>query len=425
MRLTREHLDAIRTVCRATGGRSLVYQATSGTLEGSARLTPELHAALDRLIRAGVLDDSLEVDGRFKVWVEVPPTSGQRVRIELPVAAWVAGSHVVYRNLDDLIRTGLFLTQAPAACYLVDEDLLLPPDKPSGPVAGYLQAVDLAQLLAEQADHHDQIGGKPRLIFLHKASLTLPIDYHVGDLGEPLEGLDQLRELLASGEHKEQKRSILKAVLYERLASEPTQSERFRRLLRHLPELVREFRERYQLFICEFDFEEVREELEEKRRDYLGRLNAAFHDMGAKLLSVPVAFYLAFTKMKPLPAAGDAFEALLLNVVVTLAVLLVSLYIWMLLNSHRHTLLATAEEYGALLARWYDKLQFPEQQAEVDKTRSALDRRKGRLLTYFRVTRWSIIATVLITLALFLMRVFRWEDPVWNALLGLKTWLLP
>jgi hypothetical protein len=239
-----------------------------------------------------------------------------------------------------------------------------------------------------------------------------------------LQAVDQLAELLGSGEHKEQKRSILKAVLYDRLAIEPDPAQRFRRLLRHLPEFVREFRERYQLFVCEFDFEEVRKELEEKRRDYLVRLNETFHDMGAKLLSVPVAFYLAFTKMKPLPA-GDAFEAVLLNSVVTLAVLLVSLYIWMLLNSHRHTLLATAEEYTALLARWYEKLTFPEQRAEVDDTRRTLDRRKDRLLTYFGVTRWSILVTVLITIGLFLMRLFRWEDDVWNALLGLKALLLP
>jgi hypothetical protein len=424
MGLTLEQLDAVRTACRALGGRGLAYDSASGMLEGCAPLTAELYAALDLLIHAGVLEDSLELGGELSLWSEVPPTSHGLVRVELPVAAWAEGSHVVYRNLGALIARGSFLTQTPNACYLVDEDILLPQEVPSGPAASYLQTVELAQLLAEQADHQDRIGGKPRLIFLHKAALTLPIVYKAGDLSEPLDGVDQLAELLGSGEHKEQKRSILKAVLHDRLINEPDETQRFRRLLRHLPQFVREFRERYQLFVCEFDFEEVRKELEEKRRDYLVRLNATFHDMGAKLLSVPVAFYLAFTKMKPLPAKGDPFEAVLLNAVVTLAVLLVSLYIWMLLNSHRHTLLATAEEYNALLTRWYEKLPFPEQRAEVDDTRRTLDRRKGRLLTYFGITRWSIVLTVLITVGLFLMRLFRWEDEVWNALLGLKT-LLP
>jgi hypothetical protein len=424
MGLTREQLDAVRTACRALGGRRLRYDAPSGMLGGNAPLTAELYEALDLLVRAGALEDSLELAGKLTRWADVPPTSTRQIRVELPVAVWADGAHVVYRNLDALIGRGAFLTQAPTACYLVDEDLLLPQDTPSGPAAGYLQAVELAQILAEQADHQDRSGGKPRLIFLHTASLTLPIDYDAGDLSAPLEGVDQLAELLGSGEHKEQKRSILKAVLHDRLAMEPDPAQRFRRLLRHLPEFVREFRERYQLFVCEFDFEEVRKELEEKRRDYLVRLNATFHDMGAKLLSVPVAFYLAFTKMKPLPATGDVFEAVLLNSVVTLAVLLVSLYILMLLNSHRHTLLATAEEYDALLARWFEKLTFPEQRAEVDDTRRTLDRRKARLLTYFGVTRWSILATVLIMIGLFLMRMFRWEDGVWNALLGLKALLV-
>ncbi|UHD14600.1 hypothetical protein [Thiocapsa bogorovii] len=133
--------------------------------------------------------------------------------------------------------------------------------------------------------------------------------------------------MLDSDEHKEQKRSILKATLYDLLASETDPDRRFRRLLRNLPDLAREFRERYQLFVCEFDFEEVREELEEKRRDYLVRLNAAFHDMGAKLLSVPVAFYIAVSKMAPLTSTASTFETLVLNTVVALAVVIVSLYI--------------------------------------------------------------------------------------------------
>jgi hypothetical protein len=148
MDLTREQLDAVRTACRALGGRGLRYDAPSGMLEGTAALTAELYAALDLLIRAGALEESLELAGKLTPWADVPPTSTQQIRVELPVAVWADGSHVVYRNLDALIGRGAFLTQAPAACYLVDEDLLLPQDSPSGPAAGYLQAVELAQLLA-------------------------------------------------------------------------------------------------------------------------------------------------------------------------------------------------------------------------------------------------------------------------------------
>lgn len=372
-----------------------------------------------------MLDDAVELDGELKEWSEVSQAVSGQIRVELPVSRWAIGSHVVYRNLEALIGRCLFLTHAPTACYLVDEDVLLPQDEATGQVAGYLRAVDLADLLSQQADHMECSGGKPQLIFLHKASLKLPLDYEVRDLANPAQGLEQLTELLGSSEHKEQKKSIFKAVLYDRLANESEPEQRFRRLLRNLPGFLTEFRERYQLFVCEFDFEEVRKELEEKRRDYLVRLNATFHDLGAKLLSVPVAFYLGVTKMIPLPTNGGVFEALLLNAVVTLAVLIVGLYIWMLLNSHCHTLLATAQEYSALLGRWHEKLSFQEQRAEVDEVRESLDQSKKRLLTYFSVIRWSVIITVAITIALFLMRIFRWENSVWNALYALKTALLP
>lgn len=335
------------------------------------------------------------------------------------------GDHVIYRNLDALIGRGQFLLQAPTACYLIDEDSLLPEDPGSDRAQRYLRAVKLAELLQGQADYLDQQGGTPRLVFLHKVSLTLPITYDADDLQQPIQGLDVLESLLESDEHQEQKRSILKAALFDLVATEADPDQRFRRLLHNLPDFARLFRERYQLFVCEFDFDEVREELEEKRRDYLVRLNACFHEMGAKLLSVPVAFYIAVTKMAPFPASGSPFETLILNTVVLLAVVIVGLYIGMLLNSHRHTLDATGDEYRALLERWQARLRFAEQRQEVERTRATLDKRRQRVISYFRITSWTVFATVLVTLGLYLMRLFRWEPAIWDWLSSVKSLLMP
>lgn len=377
------------------------------------------------LIRDQVLADAVKIDGKYREWQSIQQNPVIRVGLELPVTDWAIGEHVVYRSLDALIGRGNFLIQAPTACYLINEDSLLPEEPGSDRVQNYLRVVRLADILCKQADHVDQTGGTPRLVFLHKASLTVPISYGADDLDQPFQVSEALESLLGSDEHKEQKRSILKATLYDRLANEADPDQRFRRLLRNLNDLAREFRERYQLFVCEFDFEEVREELEEKRRDYLTRLNATFHDVGGKLLSVPVAFYIAVTKMAPLPGIGSPFETLVLNTVVALAVLIVGLYIWMLLNSYRHTLDTTGEEYRALLGRWQSHLKFAEQKEEVEQTRQTLDKRRHRLLTYFRITSWTVIVTVVMTLGLYLMRLFRWEAAIWDGLKAVKTLLLP
>ncbi len=421
MELTERHLEALRLV---RGALTDPANGWDSTLEGTITLSPETHEALDLLIGDKVLDELVQVGRAQRDWSTFSRDNADVIRIRLPVADWGVGDCVVYRNLRALIGRGRFLTVLPRAFYLIDEGIIVPPDEGTATVRCYLRAVALTELLTQQADHIDHASGTPRLVFLHKVSIAVPVVYDEGNLSVPIEGLEDLQTLLASPEHREQKRSILKAALYDLLATEK-EGDRFRRLLRHIKELSQEFRERYQLFVSEFDFNEVREELEERRRDYLTRLNGAFNDVGAKLLSVPVAFYIAVTKMEPLPVSGSPFEALVLNSVVSLAVLIVCIYILMLLNSHRHTLMATGQEYANLFDRWLGKLRFAEQKAQVQQTLDDLDRRRRRLLWYFRVTVFSVVGTLIITLALYLLRLFRWEDETWIALQAVQTLFLP
>jgi hypothetical protein len=323
-----------------------------------------------------------------------------------------------------LIGRGRFLTAAPSAVYLIDENLIVPPDEGSLAVQNYRLAVALAALLERQADHTDQSGGATRFVFLHKASLAVPILYDERDLAQPIEGLETLQGLLASDEHREQKRSIFKAALYERLAN-TSEPERFRHLLRSLPPFAKDFCERYQLFVSEYDFEKVREELEEKRRDYLTKLNATFNDLGGKLLSIPVALYVALTTMRPLPASGSPFEPFMHNSVVLLAVFVVGIYILLLTKSQRHTLTAVTDEYSGLFARWGNRLRFADQLQEIDQTKQALDDRQRRLVWYFRTTSASLYGTMLVTLVLYLVRLLRWEDEIVVGLRAAKDLLTP
>ena len=394
MNLTTQHLEALRLVCRSLKSLQKGWDAT---IEGQLTLSPELYRALDQLISDSVIDREIRVGREYPDWSRFTLKSKDTIDLELQVTEWGQGENVVYRNLKALIGRGLFLRSAPKSFYLIEEDLIIPPDQPTKQVQNYFDAVAVADLLAQQADHSDRTGGTPRLIFLHKVSLSIPIRYAVDDISEHINGLQELKTLLSSEEHKEQKRSIFKGALYNRLNKEK-EADRFAHLLDHFQEFAKEFRENYQLFVCEFDFDEVREELEEKKRDYMSRLNATFNDMGAKLLSIPLAFYIAVTKMEPYSATTNTFETVVLNTVVELAVVTVSVYILLLLNSHRHTLKATVEEYDSLFSRWLSKLKFSEQREQVHQTVSALEQRKRRVLWYFRITNISVLGTLAITL---------------------------
>ena len=421
MDLNLQHLEALRLVCQALEKRQKGWDAA---LEGHLNLSPDLYHVLDLLIKDEIIEREIKVGHEYPDWNHFSPESEDTIELTLPVTEWGQGENVVYRNLDALISRGLFLQSTPKTLYLIEENLILPPDKPTDRVQIYLDAVAVAKLLTQQADHTDQTGGIPRLIFLHKVSLTIPIHYAIDDLSAPIDGLQELQLLIRSEEHKEQKRSLFKAALYARL-SNTKESDRFAYLLEHFQDFSQEFRENYQLFVCEFDFDEVREELEEKKRDYLARLNAAFNDMGAKLLSIPLAFYVAVTKVGPISSGNTPFETVLINTLVTMAVVTVGVYILMLLQSHRHTLEATVDEYNNLFTRWLSKLKYTEQQQHVTQTRSMLDRRKRRVLLYFRITKISVFGILAITLALFAVRLFRWEVSIWDAMQAFKSLIIP
>ncbi|UHD14599.1 hypothetical protein [Thiocapsa bogorovii] len=155
-------------------------------------LGSELYGQLDLLIQDRVLDDTVKIDGKYAEWSSTAPTPESQASLELPITDWAIGKYVVYRSLGALIGRGQFLTQAPTACYLVDEDTLIPDEPGSERIQHYRQVVKLADLLDKQADHVDRAGGTPRLVFLHKASLTIPLVYSADDLDTPVQGLEAL-----------------------------------------------------------------------------------------------------------------------------------------------------------------------------------------------------------------------------------------
>ncbi|AGA89333.1 hypothetical protein Thimo_0475 [Thioflavicoccus mobilis 8321] len=56
--------------------------------------------------------------------------------------------------------------------------------------------------------------------------------------------------------------------------------------------------------------------------------------------------------------------------------------------------------------------------------RETLHHLRHLLLAYFRITFWTVVGTVVVTLGLYLMRLFRRETTNWDWLRATKTTLL-
>lgn len=280
-----------------------------------------------------------------------------------------------------------------AAGYLHPDDADAPPE-----VARYLDTLRLVGQLERVADYVDWQGDEASLFFKLHRTLSLPVVYGSGDLvdleapGAPGR-LDKLERLLGSPTHGDQIRDILKAALIETLSFT---AERFVDVLARFPELLRRFEDNYHLFISEFSFAKVREEVEERRLQHTASLNKVFADIQSKLLAIPVAMVIVAGQMK---ADGSTFD----NFVVLLGAVVFAGLMQLLISNQRNTL----ESVKGEIDRERGKLAaYPQ---ILPRLVAVYDQLNRRYLHQLRLLGWIellVMIAVVFPLAVFLYYVY-------------------
>jgi len=97
------------------------------------------------------------------------------------------------------------------------------------------------------------------------------------------------------------------------------------------------------LFLHEFSFEDEKEKLEQKKQEYLLKLNEILNGIHGKLLAVPVSLVIVAGQMKP-PTVSNYF---LINLIILAGAFVFALIMWMLTANQLHSLLAVKMEYSS------------------------------------------------------------------------------
>ncbi len=215
------------------------------------------------------------------------------------------------------------------------------------------------------------------------------IKYEVTNL-RPLPAAQALRKLLDTSlnhdhdtsRHRKQILTILKTVLSETLQN-ILPEERFVRMSDLSDEILDKVNNNYQVFISGFSFEKAREELEERKMEYMVKLNGVLSDIQNKFLAVPLALLLAGGQLED--KNGFTWK----NCSIMVGSLIFGCMMLVLVYNQRHTLHSVWEEMRQRRDRY--KNQHPTLFEKVEDIFSGLEKRYNsnlRILKYLIFSTW-------------------------------------
>ncbi|UBH29235.1 hypothetical protein [Aeromonas enteropelogenes] len=132
------------------------------------------------------------------------------------------------------------------------------------------------------------------------------------------------------------KKTIIKTVLFEMFSGR--ENVPLLDLLHQFDDFMKRVHASYQLYVSEFSFEKVKEQIEKEKLDATMKINKIFSDIQNQLLAVPAALILAGGQM----IKEDSWSTK--NISIWLGVVVMSIFMTMLIRNQRNTLQAVKKE---------------------------------------------------------------------------------
>ena len=286
----------------------------------------------------------------------------------------------VARDFDDLLDHFDFSIQQPQI-YLISNlaytNIEEAATKPHS-VEIYGRMLKFVSLLRELAEHVEPL--KKTFVFIGgKRRLDLNVIYSLHDMKLKPEFYDKFDLAFSEGLHHDVKKTLFTSALSETLQNTPTQ-ERFQILLSNLDLLWQKFYADYQLYVSEFSFENEKEKLEERKREYIVTLNNVISGIQNQILAVPISLVLIGGQMKLIEAkvgTSQYISRLLANTSILGGAIVFAVLMFILTQNQRRTLKTIKQEYTSRQTRYQREL--PELFQDLQKAFSDVDQRRSQV----------------------------------------------
>lgn len=229
---------------------------------------------------------------------------GQHIRLKIGPPSPSLG--YIAKNISKLVETQNLAFEEPKRYFLIEERFAKGDEQVPETVLRYQKILSFVELLKLCTAYVDKSSGS--LVFLHNGKFVIPVKYKWHQVTKiNLEIIDKLTSFFTEDTHKEQKISILTNTVIS-LVQISSSVRRFSTLLTEIQDLYNKFSEGYKIFIADFSYDKIRNEFEEFRVEYAGKIHKVFSDIQNQLLAIPVATIIAATSMK---SATNDFSVLI------------------------------------------------------------------------------------------------------------------
>nr|WP_315463314.1 hypothetical protein [uncultured Rhodoferax sp.] len=203
-------------------------------------------------------------------------------------------------------------------------------------VANYFVAAQLCQVLPLLSDMTANNGESQHFIKSPESRIEIRLEYQVDEL-VALKSLSWFESEYAKASlHKDQKRSIVRAVLLE--AFKGKKSITVGELLPRFESIIEDVRSNYAMYAAEFSFEKIKAEVEKDNLDSTLKFNKTLSEIQNQLLAMPVALVLVGGQMAP--DTGLSIK----NCVIWLGALVFGVLMMLLIRNQLHAIGAISEE---------------------------------------------------------------------------------
>lgn len=246
---------------------------------------------------------------------------------------------IVATDLDDLFVAPKARIREPARYFVISEKFCNSDQIVPDSIERYRTLLKLIALLKQAAAYLDEETGE--LVFIHDGKFELPIQFAATDLPRMDMGCaSRLLESFENDTHRDQKFAIL-AKSIQSICNAAKPKGRFGLLLEHLPELLKSFSEGYRLFVADFSYDKIVNQLEVAKLEEIGKIHKTFADIQNQILGIPVATIVVATQMKAASIVGYEFWV---NTAVLVGCWVFAILSIFVLRNQLHTLNAIGDE---------------------------------------------------------------------------------
>lgn len=321
--------------------------------EISGRLQLSDEVALERLRRCVADDETSDRTG-----VRLPDAFIEDVKVGDTVRVMVGkpaiGFGLIFKSTAEMLDYPPARASEPRRYYLAEPNFCNGDEAVPPAVERYRAMLKLIGILSKSAVHTDKDSGS--ILFVKKEKFDVPIHYSMADL-EALDipAVGKLEAVIVDDAQLDERLPMLSNAVVEMLES-VRKPERFHFLLTHLDDLVRSYEASYKLFLTNFSYEKVRDEVEETRIDYTTKIHKAFSDIQGQVLGIPIATVIVATQMKKAECIGYEFWV---NVAVLVGAWVFAALLYLVIRNQAHTLDVLdieIQRQKRVLAKEYEKV---------------------------------------------------------------------